>query len=74
MFKCEDCPDILYSSINLIIDVVKEKKLQNSVLTAEQNHSDLMPAIYEGIHLVEAFIPIKRYPHFRWLKNMGMHI
>lgn len=48
-FKCDGIPDILYLSINLIIDIIKKNHLQNSILSAETNHSDLLPAIYEGL-------------------------
>lgn len=47
-FKCEYCPPILHVSINIVIEIIKKNCINNSILNAEIDHSDLVPSVYEG--------------------------
>ncbi|CAG9865312.1 unnamed protein product [Phyllotreta striolata] len=45
-----ECNDVVinYLCPNSLLDTLKDKKLNESILQAEENHSDLLPAVYEG--------------------------
>lgn len=49
VFKCGEDVEIQYVTTDDILDTIIEQNKIDSVVRSEQNHSDLIPGVYEGL-------------------------